>query len=98
MELNEGKFKVMNIRGHKTIASTLSMKNSSGEQIGLRETRRENDLWVIVNIKLKWDHQVIQAVLKATSFLGMLKRTFVHWGANLFLWLYLISGPLSIAL
>ena len=88
MEFNEGKCKVMNIGGHKSIAPILSMENSSGERVVLHETMREKDLGVIVNSKLKWDDQVNQAALKATSVLGMLKRTFVHWSADLFLRLY----------
>ena len=54
----------------------------------LHETRREKDLRVIVNSKLKWVDQVNQAAVKATTVLCMLKRTFVHWSADLFLRLY----------
>ena len=43
MEFNEGKCKVMNIGGHKSIAPMLSMENSSGERVVLHETRREKD-------------------------------------------------------
>jgi hypothetical protein len=68
----------MNIGGHKSIAPMLSMENSSGERVVLHETRIEKDLGMIVNSKLKWDDQVNQAALKATSVLGMLKRTFVQ--------------------
>ena len=49
------------------------MENSSGEQVFLHETKREKDLGVIMNSKLKWDDQVNQAALKATSVLGMLE-------------------------
>ena len=41
-----------------------------------------------MNSKLKWDDQVNHAAFKATSVLGMLNRTFVHWIADLFLRLY----------
>ena len=33
------------------------------------------DLGVVINSNLKWDDQVNQAMLKATSILGKLKRT-----------------------
>ena len=87
----------MNIGGHKTIASMLSIENSSGERIALQETKSEKDLGVIVNSKLKWDDQDNQAFLKATSVLGMLKRTFVHWSSLDYI--QLMQGPiLSISL
>ena len=62
-----------------------------GERVELEETNCERDLGVVVNSKLKWDEQVDQATLKATSILGMLKRTFVHSNAWLSLNLFTIN-------
>ena len=64
------------------------MERKSGERVILEETNSERDLGVYINSKLKWDDQVDQASLKATSVLGMLKRTFVHRNARLLVKLY----------
>ena len=64
------------------------MERKSGERVELEETKSEKDLGVVINNKLKWDDQVDQATLKATAVLGMLKRTFVHWNAQMFIRLF----------
>ena len=88
MELNEEKCKVMDIGRSKLSRTVINMKSTSGVRVELEETNSERDLGVVINNKLKWDEQVIQATLKANSALGILKRTFVHWNARLLVKLY----------
>jgi len=85
---NEDKCKVMNI-GNSAIGKTvLSMKSSSGEIKELKETFVERDLGIMVNHKLNWKDQVDNAVQRAQNALVMLKRTFKHWNAKMFVKLY----------
>ena len=88
MEFNEDKCKVMDIGSSRLGKTVITMERKSGERVILEETNSERDLGVYINSKLKWDDQVDQASLKATSVLGMLKRTFVHWNARLLVKLY----------
>ena len=83
MEFNEDKCKVMDIGSSRLGKTVITMERKSGERVILEETNSERDLGVYINSKLKWDDQVDQASLKATSVLGMLKRTFVYWNARL---------------
>ena len=54
----------------------------------MQEKRIEKDLGVVVNSKLKCYDQMNQDTLNDTSVLGILKHSFVHWNAALFLRLY----------
>ena len=88
MIFNEDKCKVVDIGSSRLGKTVIIMVRKSGERVKLEETNSERDLGVYINSKLKWDDQVDQASLKATSVLGMLKRTFVHWNARLLVKLY----------
>ena len=57
------------------------MERISGDRVQLAETKSERDLGVIIYSKLKWNEQVY-------SVLGMLKRSFVHWNAQLLVKLF----------
>ena len=88
MEFNEDKRKVMGIGRSRLKKTVITIERKSGDQVELEETRLERDLEVYINSKLKWDYQFDQASLKATSVLGMLKRTFIHLNARFLLKLY----------
>ena len=68
-EFNEDKCKIMDIGRSKLGRTVITMERKSGDRVELEETRSERDLGVVVNNKLKWDDQVYQARLKATSIL-----------------------------
>ena len=44
----------------------------------------KRDIGVILSDDLKWNNHVSQAVSKANSVLGMLKRTFTFWNIETF--------------
>ena len=78
----------MNI-GNSTIGKTeLSIKSSTVEIKELNETLVEGDLGIMLNHKLNWKDQVDNAVQRAQCALVMLKRTFKHWNAKMFVRLY----------
>ena len=85
---NEDKCKVMNIGNFAIGKIVLSMKSSSGEIKELNETLVERDLGIMLNHKLNWKDQVDNVVQMAQCALVMLKRTFKHWNAKMFVRLY----------
>jgi hypothetical protein len=88
MKLNVGKCKVMHI-GFKNPRSMYYMKDIvSGQVHALEKTDLERDLGVYISSDLKSHGQVNQAVSKANSMLGALKRTFTSRGVEMWKRLY----------
>jgi hypothetical protein len=88
MKLNVGKCKVMHI-GFKNPRVNYQMKDVvSGESRALEKTDLERDLGVYISSDLKSRGQVNQAVSKANSMLGALKRTFTYRGVGMWKRLY----------
>ncbi len=88
MVLNISKCKVMHI-GFKNPRTLYYMKDSNGQTHALEKTDLERDLGVYISSNLKSRGQVNQAVSKADSVLGVLKRTFMFRGADMWKRLYI---------
>ena len=98
MSFNHDKCKVMNIcknKSSKPMVNEVPIKSDytmavigKDERYILDQTRVERDLGIQLSDDLKWKTQVITAVNKANSVLGMLKRTLVYWNVELSKQLY----------
>ena len=88
MKFNIDKCKVMHI-GHKNPKFMYYMKDTdSGQAHALMKTDLERDLGVYIASDMKSRGQVNQAVSKANSMLGVLKRTFTYRGVGMWKKLY----------
>jgi hypothetical protein len=92
MDFNVDKCKVLEVKlGRNTCPiaqNELSMAVTNGSRMDLAKTDSERDLGVVLNNKLKWNDHIDQAVLKANSVIGMLKRSFKFWNCRIFKQLY----------
>jgi hypothetical protein len=88
MKLNIKKCKVMHVGFNNPRVLYYMRDISSGQSVALETTELEKDLGVYVSSDLKCRDQVNQAVNKANSMLGILKRTFTHRGVELWKRLY----------
>ena len=88
MKLNIDKCKVMHI-GYKNPKIMYYMKDTaSGQAHALMKTDLERDLGVYIASDMKSRGQVNQAVSKANSVLGVLKRTFSYRGVGMWISFY----------
>jgi hypothetical protein len=90
LSFNEDKCKIMNIGCSPLGKTFLSMRTCTGEVKTLTESSVERDLGIMINHKLNWKDQVDHAVQKAQNALGLLKRTFKHWDAEMFVKLFTV--------
>ena len=75
MRFNVEKCKVMHF-GKSNPQALYCMKDDSGNEGYIEETKNERDLYVVISNDLKWGEHVDRMVGKAKRILGMLKRTF----------------------
>ena len=68
--------------------SRYTMTDHHGVVHTLEETTVERDLGILVDNKLRWRNQIDLMCAKASSMLGCLRRTFIHWTPHTFKILY----------
>src|SRR5664279_1869401 len=73
LRLNVVKCQKMSIGHDLDTHYTLKQESSVGE---IEQVKSVRDLGILVSDDLKWSHQCNQAAAKATSTLGMIRRTF----------------------
>ena len=86
----EDECKVMDIGPSLSGPTLLNMMSPSGIIHDLQATVLERDLGIMLDNKLNWASQVEHAIQRANAVLGMLRRTFVHWDAKLFVKLFTV--------
>ena len=89
MLFHPDKCKVMSISKIKVNRPQLSMeKTNSTERHTLEYSEVERDLGIMVAHNLKSEHQVMNAVAKASMSLSILRKTFKNWTPSIFKGLY----------